>query len=86
MPGGLFPLGGPVSKENLVGREEFINSLIHRLSEGQSIMMAGPRYIGKTSIAYEVLRRLKENGAYTASVDFFRSIPSALVELDARFF
>ncbi|RKL61376.1 ATP-binding protein [Thermoanaerobacteraceae bacterium SP2] len=72
MPGGLFPLGGPVSKEDLVGREEFINSLIHRLSEGQSIMLAGPRRIGKTSIAYEVLRRLKKAGAYTASVDFFR--------------
>jgi hypothetical protein len=42
VPCGLFPRGGPVAKEDLVGREEFINSLINRLSEGQSIMLAGP--------------------------------------------
>lgn len=59
-------------KEDLVGREEFLTSLVARLSEGQSIMLAGPRRIGKTSLAYEVLRRLKENGAYTAAVDLFR--------------
>lgn len=68
----LFPLGGPVNKEDLVGREEFIASLVTRLSEGQSIMLAGPRRIGKTSLAHEVLRRLREKGAYTAFVDFFR--------------
>jgi hypothetical protein len=70
--GGLFPLGGPVPKEDLVGREDFLTSLVARLSEGQSLMLAGPRRIGKTSLAYEALRRLKERGAYTAAVDFFR--------------
>jgi len=72
MTRGLFPLGGPVAKEDLVGREDFIISLVNRLSEGQSVMLAGPRRIGKTSLAHEVLRRLKEKGAYTAAVDFFR--------------
>lgn len=49
-----------------------MTSLVARLSEGQSLMLAGPRRIGKTSLAYEALRRLKERGAYTAAVDFFR--------------
>ncbi|BCV23408.1 ATP-binding protein [Gelria sp. Kuro-4] len=72
MVGGLFPLGGPVEAEDLVGREAFITSLVSRLSEGQSVMLAGPRRIGKTSLAHEVLRRTKERGAYTAAVDLFR--------------
>lgn len=72
MTRGLFPLGGPVAKEDLVGREDFIVSLVNRLSEGQNVMLAGPRRIGKTSLAHEVLRRLKDKGAYTATVDFFR--------------
>lgn len=69
----LFPLGGPVPESDVVGREDFIISLETRLSEGQSIMLAGPRRIGKTSLAYEVLRRLKKKGFYAASVDFFRT-------------
>jgi len=68
----LFPLGGPVSESDIVGRDDFIISLENRLSEGQSIMLAGPRRIGKTSVANEVLRRLKKKGFYVASVDFFR--------------
>ncbi|WP_242839597.1 AAA family ATPase [Desulfofundulus thermocisternus] len=72
LPGKLFPVGGPVSEKDIVDREDFITSLQIRLGDGQSVMLAGPRRIGKTSIAYEVLRRLKEQGFYTASVDFFR--------------
>jgi len=68
----LFPLGGPVPEEDVVGREEFIVSLENRLAGGQSIMLAGPRRIGKTSLSQEVLRRLKKQGFYVASVDFFR--------------
>ncbi len=72
MPGKLFPVGGPVTEKDIVDREDFIVSVQTRLADGQSIMLAGPRRIGKTSIAYEVLRRLKEQEFYTASVDFFR--------------
>ncbi|OAT80396.1 AAA family ATPase [Desulfotomaculum copahuensis] len=72
MPGKLFPLGGPVSEQDVVDREEFLSSLQIRLSEGHSIMLAGPRRTGKTSLAYEVLRRMKKQGFYTASIDLFR--------------
>ena len=72
MPGRLFPLGGPVSERDIVDREDFLVSLGTRLLEGQSIMLAGPRRIGKTSLALEVLRRLKAKGSYVAFVDLFR--------------
>ena len=35
-------------------------------------MLAGPRRIGKTSLALEVLQRLKNNGFYIVAVDLFR--------------
>lgn len=72
MPGKMFPIGGPVSDQDIVDREEFISSLKTRLADGQSIVLAGPRRIGKTSLAHEILRRMKKEGFYTASVDFFR--------------
>ena len=72
MPGILFPLGDPVSEKDIVDREDFLVSLGTRLQEGQSIMLAGPRRIGKTSLALEVLRRLKSKESYIAFVDLFR--------------
>ncbi|MDQ7095711.1 ATP-binding protein [Desulfosporosinus sp. PR] len=68
----LFPLGGPVDENDIVGREDFLKSIQARLADGQSIMLTGPRRIGKTSLALETLRRLKKEGCYVASVDFFR--------------
>jgi len=68
----LFPLGEPVSEEDIVGREEFLNSLEMRLANGQNIMLAGPRRIGKTSLALQAIRRLKSKGYYVAFVDLFR--------------
>jgi len=72
LPSKIFPIGGPVSEQDIVDREEFISSLKTRLADGQSIVLAGPRRIGKTSLAHEILRRMKKEGFYTASVDFFR--------------
>ena len=72
MPGHLFPLGGPVSEKDIVGREDFLNSLESRLNENQSIMLAGPRRIGKTSLALEILRRIKTKDNYVAFIDLFR--------------
>lgn len=71
----LFPLGGPVPENDIVGRGGFIDTLQMRLTEGHSVMLAGPRRIGKTSLAQEVMRRLKKQGLYVAAVDFFR-LPS----------
>lgn len=68
----LFPLGGPVAEDDIVDREDFLKSIQTRLADGQSIMLTGPRRIGKTSLALETLRQLKKQDFYVASVDFFR--------------
>ncbi|BDG59389.1 AAA family ATPase [Caldinitratiruptor microaerophilus] len=67
----VFPFGKPAGPEDIVDREEFIAELVERLSDGHSVILAGPRRIGKSSVAGEVLRRLRERGAYTAQLDLF---------------
>ncbi|MDP9253116.1 MAG: ATP-binding protein [Chloroflexota bacterium] len=54
---------------DLVGRETYMRRLAERLSDGNHVLVAGPRRIGKTSIILEVLRRLRRRGALTAYVD-----------------
>ena len=68
-PGKYFPIGGPVPAEDLVGRERYIGASVERLLDGQNLLVAGPRRIGKTSVIFEALRRLRKKGAYTAYVD-----------------
>ena len=64
-----FPVGGPVPAADLVGREAYIRRIGERLSDGNHVLVAGPRRIGKTSLILEVLRRLRRRGALTAYVD-----------------
>src|SRR6266571_5044400 len=64
-----FPVGGPVPARDLVGRETYMRRLVERLGDGNHVLVAGPRRIGKTSIILEVLRRLRRRGALTAYVD-----------------
>ncbi len=64
-----FPVGGPVPPADLVGREAYLRRLVDRLEDGNHVLVAGPRRIGKTSIILEALRRLKRRGAHSAYVD-----------------
>jgi len=64
-----FPVGGPVPASDLVGRETYIRRITERLADGNHVLVAGPRRIGKTSLILEVLRRLRRRGALTAYVD-----------------
>ena len=64
-----FPVGGPVPARDLVGRETYMRRLVERLGDGNHVIVAGPRRIGKTSIILEVLRRLRRRGALTGYVD-----------------
>src|SRR5260221_11350364 len=64
-----FPVGGPVPAADLVGREPYIRRIGERLADGNHVLLAGPRRIGKTSIILEVARRLRRRGAFTAYVD-----------------
>ena len=69
LPAVYFPLGGPVPSADLVGREGYIRRATTRLGDGNHILIAGPRRIGKTSVMLEVLRRLRRKGMHTAYID-----------------
>src|SRR2546428_6642402 len=60
-----FPVGGPVPAADLVGREGYLRRLVERLEDGQHVLVAGPRRIGKTSLVLEALRRLRRRGPPT---------------------
>jgi uncharacterized protein len=66
----IFP-SGYVGAEDVVGRARFVDELVLRLSTGRSVVLMGPRRIGKTSIARDVLRRLQNKRILTAYVDLF---------------
>ncbi len=66
-----FPVGGPVSEDDIIDRELFLEGITRRLRDGQNLLLAGPRRIGKTSLALEVLRRLRREGHDVALVDMF---------------
>ncbi|HEV2249504.1 MAG TPA: ATP-binding protein [Candidatus Limnocylindria bacterium] len=69
LPAAYFPLGGPVPSADLVGREGYIRRAVARLADGNHILIAGPRRIGKTSVMLEILRRLRRKGLPTAYID-----------------
>lgn len=66
-----FPLGGPVQHEDVVDREAFAEDVVRRLVAGEHILLAGPRRVGKTSLALEIQRRLKTRQVLTGYVDLF---------------
>lgn len=66
-----FPVGGPVSEDDIIDREVFLENVTRRLADGQNLLLAGARRIGKTSLALEVLRRLARDGHDVAFVDLF---------------
>ncbi|MET0600374.1 MAG: ATP-binding protein [Baekduia sp.] len=65
----LFPLGGPVPSDLIIGRDGEIDAVLHQLREGISTLLAGPRRIGKTTVCNEVCRRLTEQGAMIVKVE-----------------
>ena len=65
----LFPIGVPAGEGHVVDRDEFVDSLATLLSDRVSIVLSAPRRMGKTSVAFEVLRRLGRQQFLTASID-----------------
>ena len=67
----LFPTGIPVVGNNLAGRAKEIEKIKLLLKNGQSVILHGPRRIGKTSLALTILNELKKEGIFTGHVDIF---------------
>jgi ABC-type Mn2+/Zn2+ transport system ATPase subunit len=67
--GPLFPLGGPVPEDLIIGRAGEIDDVARRLREGLSTLLVGPRRIGKTTVCEAVCRMLAEQGVLVIKVD-----------------
>jgi hypothetical protein len=69
----LFPTGVPVLGRDLAGRKKEKERIGMLLRSGQSVVLYGPRRIGKTSIALTVLDELKAEKFFIGSIDIFAS-------------
>jgi DNA-binding transcriptional ArsR family regulator len=69
--GELFPTDEPIPASQMIGRGEDVRELAAALENGTSLVMAGPRRTGKTSVCDAVLTRVRGRGLYVASVDLF---------------
>jgi len=66
----LFPLGGPVPSDLIIGRDIEIIELVTQLREGVSTIVTGPRRTGKTTVSEEACRILaNEDGALVVKID-----------------
>jgi AAA ATPase domain len=60
----LFPSGGRVSPEQMIGREGDVADLIERLAECVHIVLSGPRRAGKTSVCGAVCAELRDSHGF----------------------
>lgn len=78
----IFEIGRPVTGKELIGREREVNELFSQAMGGQSMILIAPRRYGKTSVLFEVSRRLKNKGLNVGYIDIFESV--GLEELAQR--
>lgn len=67
--GWLFPVGGPVPPDLVIGRSGDIDEIERRLHEGIHTMLAGDRRIGKTTVCDAACARLRAAGAEVIAVE-----------------
>lgn len=81
-----FPTGGIVGPEDLVDREAIVRELFERtFANLNSVVLAGPRQTGKTSVAEELLREVRKAGGDGVYVDCSAATDEReLAELIAR--
>jgi hypothetical protein len=68
----LFPTDQPLPASLLIGREADVEEVAATLLGGASVIIAGPRRTGKTSVCDAALGRCARAGAYTVAIDLFR--------------
>ena len=67
--GHLFPAGGPVPPELIIGRTSDIDELHRRVAEGIHTMLTGERRIGKTTVCNAVCERMHEDGSVVVQIE-----------------
>jgi hypothetical protein len=73
----LFPTDQPIPASQMIGREADVREISSTLAGGSSVVLAGARRTGKTSVCDAVLGRLARRGFCTVSVDLFRIATTA---------
>jgi hypothetical protein len=73
----LFPTDQPIPASQMIGRDVDVREIASALAGGSSIVLAGARRTGKTSVCDAVLGRLGRRGFYTVAVDLFRIATTA---------
>jgi hypothetical protein len=80
--GHLFPAGGPVPPELVIGRTSDIEELHRRVAEGIHTMLTGARRIGKTTVCNAVCERLRKDGSIVVQIEVPESADAtALLQL-----
>ena len=72
-----FPTRGPVPPSDLVGRHDFVRSLVTRLELGENLIIAGPRRTGKSSVARAAAETLSQAGVTVIELDIMKA-PTAM--------
>ena len=73
----LFPTDQPIPASQMIGRATDVREISSTLAGGSSVILAGARRTGKTSVCDAVLGRLAKRGYYTISIDLFRIATAA---------
>jgi uncharacterized protein len=73
----LFPTDQPIPASQMIGRGADVREIASTLAGGSSVILAGARRTGKTSVCDAVLGRLERRGYYTVSIDLFRIATTA---------
>jgi uncharacterized protein len=73
----LFPTDQPLAADRMIGRDVDVREIATALAAGSSVVVAGPRRTGKTSVCDAALGRLARRGLYTVTVDLFRVATAA---------
>ena len=81
-----FPTGGSVAPDDLVDREAILGELFERTYEHlNSVLLSAPRQTGKTSVADELIRRIRKAGGWAIYIDCSAATDErSLAELIAR--
>jgi Cdc6-like AAA superfamily ATPase len=80
--GHLFPVGGPVPPDLVIGRAGEIDELERRYREELHTMLVGPRRIGKTTVCEVVCDRARRSEVAVVAIEVLeRSDSAALLQL-----
>jgi hypothetical protein len=80
--GRLFPAGGPVPPDLVIGRQGDIDELQRRLSEGIHTLLTGARRTGKTTVCNATCERFTKDGLVVVQVEVPEGVDAtALLQL-----